>query len=127
MVSRIAWLVVAALVLGGSCIMGLLILPGFGNRWQDIYPGQPMPNLTRMLFEVGPVTFITLGTIAALVVALGEFRPVFRGMRQPFLIAFVLLGCFTAAAVFFALVRIGTLSSVNSPPPAVPNPSMPAP
>lgn len=87
--SRITWFVIAAIILGATCQMGLRMLPEIAGVYASF--GVKLPRGTQVVFTFGPTVLVTVGAIAAWLMVMGEFRPALRWVRAPIILLVVFL------------------------------------
>ena len=112
--SRVTWSAFAALVLVATCFVALKVLPTFEGEY--IRMRMPLPGFTRLVFAAGPAVLITMGTISACLMVLGEFKPAVRRIREPFGFFVVILAVSALAAMFMPRFKCGEI--VNPQPSA---------
>ena len=118
--SRIAWFVIAAVILLATCHIGLRVLPAFKEVFASF--GVKLPRGTKTAFTFGPAVLVSVGLIAAVLTVMGEFRPDLRWLRAPLILLVVfLMGSSLAAVVFVPPLRCGEI--VSPPAPASTSPA----
>jgi len=95
--SRITWLVIAAIILFATCLMGLRMLPEVARVWASF--GVKLPGATQVVFTFGPAVLVAVGAIAAWLIVMGEFRPTLRWVRAPLILLVVFLIAASLAAM----------------------------
>jgi hypothetical protein len=115
--SRIAWSVIAAMVLGMTCFVSLRVLPEFEGVFKQMR--MPLPTFTRLMLAAGPAVLITMGMTSAALMVLGEFNPPVRRIREPFAFLVSVLAITAVAAMFMPRFKCGEIINPKAPAPVV--------
>lgn len=87
--SRITWFAIAAIILVGTCLMGLRILPAIADVCASF--GLRLPRGMRAVFTFGPAVLVTVGLVTTVLTVMGEFKPTLRGLRPPLILLVLFL------------------------------------
>ena len=111
--SRIAWFILAALMLFGACLVSFRVLPVFKRVYAEMQ--MPLPGFTRVVFAAGPTVLVTMGVVAASLMVMGEYKPALRRIREPFGILVSVLMLSASAAMLMPRFKCGEIIDPRAP------------